>query len=479
MIATAAAVVGAGMMSCRAHEDIRSLYCAMKRPGRMYERSMLASRSLVVVMTLVAGASRAGADDTATQLPAELTMKQAIDLFRTHGLDLLIAEANVTSAEGDLTAAGAIPNPGLSISYGPPAFYISRSGPCPPTYSAFGASITDNAAIEDSLSGKRGLRKDVAGAALRAARLSQHDADRTLVFQVKSAFEQLLLAQEAVTFALDTAEANVKVLDKTQKQRDEGKIQSPDLERVLVAKLESDQAVDQARQQVRRARAQLAFLLGVRNAVPEFAAVDSELVAYHHNPATLASLSHDDLLAQAFKARPDLAAQEAQLASAQASLTLAKRQRFPDIAVSLSYAQQGTDQFASSPPTFSIGLSAPIPVLYQQQGEIKKAEAQVRIQQLTVTKLRAQIVNDFESAYADFTGSQALVTRMEDEKLLATAKAASDDTYTLYSKGAAQLVDYLVALQTYISTKNEYLGDVANYWTAVFELEAAVGKELR
>ena len=142
-------------------------------------------------------------------------------------------------------------------------------------------------------------------------------------------------------------------------------------------------------------------------------------------------------------------------------------------------AGRGTDQFASSPPTFSIGLSAPIPVLYQQQGEIKKAEAQVRIQQLTVSKLRAQIVNDFESAYADLLGSQALVTRMEDDKLLTTAKAASDDTHTLYDKGAAQLVDYLVALQTYISTENEYLGDVANYWTAVFELEAAVGKELR
>jgi cobalt-zinc-cadmium efflux system outer membrane protein len=465
-------------MSSRVHEGTRTMYRAMNHPGRMYERFIM--RSSAVVVFLMVSASSARADDRAPQLPAELTLKQAIDLFRDHGLDLLIAEANVTSAEGDLTAAGAIPNPSLSLSYGPPAFYFAcTTGPCPPTFSAFGASISDNAAIEDSLSGKRGLRKDVASAALRAARSSKNDADRTLVYQVKAAFEQLLVAQDAVKFALDTSVANVRTLEKTQKQRDEGKIQSPDLERVLVAKLESDQAVDQARQTVRRARAQLAFLLGVRSAVPEFTAVDAQLEAYHHQPATLATLSHDDLLAKAFAARPDLAAQEALLASAQASLALAKRQRFPDIAVSLSYAQQGTDQFASSPPTFSIGLSAPIPVLYQQQGEIKKAEAQVRIQQLTVSKLRAQIVNDFESAYADLLGSQALVTRMEDDKLLTTAKAASDDTHTLYDKGAAQLVDYLVALQTYISTENEYLGDVANYWTAVFELEAAVGKELR
>jgi hypothetical protein len=38
---------------------------------------------------------------------------------------------------------------------------------------------------------------------------------------------------------------------------------------------------------------------------------------------------------------------------------------------------------------------------------------------------------------------------------------------------------YLVALATYIATSVEYLGDVASYWTAVFELEQAVGRDLR
>ena len=32
------------------------------------------------------------------------------------GFDLLVAEANVASAEGDLAIAGALPNPGVSLS---------------------------------------------------------------------------------------------------------------------------------------------------------------------------------------------------------------------------------------------------------------------------------------------------------------------------------------------------------------------------
>jgi cobalt-zinc-cadmium efflux system outer membrane protein len=411
-----------------------------------------------------------------------MTLKDALEVFRAHGLDLLIAEANIQSAEGDVTAADAIPNPSLSLSYGP-SFYYHCSGSCP-TFNYYSVGVTDQAAIEDTLSGKRRMRVDVASAALRAAKLGRTDAERTLIYQVKSQFEQLLLAQDAVKFARDTADANSQMLDKAQKQRDVGQNQRPDLLRVKVAKLESDQDVDQALQALRRARAQLAFLLGVRTAVPEFTAQQPELEHYGL-PAALTTASHDDLLAQAFAARPDLAAQEAQLASAQAALSLAKRQRFPDITVSLGYSQQGTDggsnaaDAASSPPTFIIGLSAPIPVLYQQQGEIHKAEANVRTQQLQVQKLRATVVNDFESAYADFLGSQALVKRMQDGELLDSARQARDDVKLLYEKGSAQLVDYLLALSTYISINQEYLTDVVQYWTAVFELEAAVGKELR
>ncbi len=433
---------------------------------------------MFVVFAIARGPARA--DDSAPQLPAKMSLAQALARFHEHGLDLLIAEATIESAEGDVTAANAIPNPSLSLGYGPYAFYFRCTNPagCSRPPSSLSVEITDQAAIADTLSGKRRLRVDVASAALRAAKLGRADAERTLVFQVESQFEQLLLAQNALKFAEDTAEANALMLEKAEKQREADKIQRPDLLRVKVAKLESDQAVDQAQQGLRKARAELAFLLGVRTAVPDFTVEEPQLEHYAL-PGKLASSTHDALLADAFAGRPDLRAQEARLASAEAALALAKRQRFPDITLSLGYTQQGTTDQASSPPTFAIGLSAPIPVLYRQQGEIHKAEAEVKTQRLEVDKLRATIVNDFEAAYADFTASQALVKRMEDGTLLETARQAKDDVKLLYEKGGAQLVDYLVALSTYISTNVEYLNDIAGYWTAVFELEQAVGRSLR
>jgi outer membrane protein TolC len=40
-------------------------------------------------------------------------------------------------------------------------------------------------------------------------------------------------------------------------------------------------------------------------------------------------------------------------------------------------------------------------------------------------------------------------------------------------------MDLLDAQRTYIATNVEYIGDLTGYWTAVSQLEEAVGMELR
>jgi cobalt-zinc-cadmium efflux system outer membrane protein len=417
----------------------------------------------------------------APRLPARLTLTDSLRILRERGLDLLIAEAAVSSAEGDLRIAGAVPNPGLSLTYGN-SFYLSCSPgggvPCNPP-PALTAGLSDANALEDLLSGKRGLRKDVASSALEAAKLSRADAERNLVFQVKAQFSQVLLAVGALAFAKEVAEASVTLLEKTELKKSAGAISNADVLRMKVAKLESDQAVDQAIQNVRTAKAGLAFLLGVRGAVPEFDVDQPELTQFSI-PGKLKDVTRDGLLSNALKSRPDLMAQRAQAQRAEASLNLAHRLRFPDIGLSLGYTQQGSDANGSiTPPTFSVGLSAPLPIFYQQQGEVQKAESDLRIQQLQAAKLEAQVVNDLETSYATYLATQSLVQRMESGTLLDSAKKALDAVSAQREFGAASMLDYLAARQTFIATRVEYLNDLTNYWTAVFGLEKATGEELR
>ncbi len=443
-----------------------------------------AARTAIVLAFLAATATLAGPAGAETipppvELPqGQLSLGDAVQVLRTRSLDLLIAEASVRNAEGDVGVAGAVPNPSLNIGYGRvlPPYDPSQCGGSGCSADQYTIGISDQAAIEDSLSGKRDLRLRVAHAALKAAKLTRTDALRTLEFQLKSAYAQMAQAQRGLAFARENLATNVKTLQLFQARLKSGAINEGDLARVETQKLESDQAVDTAMQQLQQARVALAFLLGVRGPMPEFT-VDDRMLDFAV-PAPLANAQPDGLLRTAFEHRPDLLALGYQRASAEAAIALARRQRFPDISISAQYTQTGTSQNAIQPPTISFGLSAPIPIFYQQQGEIRKAEANYDTQSLQQAKTTAQVVSDVETAVAGYATARALVERME-RQLRPSAERAFSITRLQYDKGAASLMDFLDAQRTYIATNVEYLQDLTNYWTAVFQLEEAVGMELR
>jgi cobalt-zinc-cadmium efflux system outer membrane protein len=452
--------------------------------------------ALVCLIGFLTMPGRAGAQaiPESVALPVQLSLEQSLQMMRTRGLDLLIAETQVHSAEGDVGVAGAVPNPTVSLTYGRVFTYNPNVPPTTPTMptsscadnqafcdlNLYAGSITDQAAIEDTLSGKRDLRLKVANAALAAAKLTRNDALRNLAFQVKAAYLQIAQAQRALDFAKQAQATNVRTLELFQARLRGGAVNEGDVARVETQKLESDQAVDQAAEAIHQARFALAFLLGVRGPVPEFS-VDDHVLDFTV-PPDLATPSVDHLLRAAFDHRPDLLAFGYQRQSAQAAIALAKRQRFPDITVGLGYTQTGTGgegvNAPLQPPTATLTLSAPIPIFYQQQGEIRKAEANYDSQSLQHAKAVGQVVSDVSAAVSSFATSRGLVERMEKGGLLRAAKTARDIIRTQYERGATTLLDFLDAQRTYIATNVEYFQDLTNYWTAVAQLEQAVGMEL-
>jgi outer membrane protein, heavy metal efflux system len=485
-------------------------------------RRLLLTITLVVAGVASGGAARAeNPTPPSTELPSTLTIDDAIRLFRAKGLELLIADANVRSAEGQIKIAGAVPNPTVSYTWGKAFTYTPNDPSCGwgggngygPS-SAVGAgnyahcgswswnvTVSDSAALEDTLSGKRDLRLKTARAALAAAKMSRVDAERTLTFQVKAAYLQVAQAMLGYKFAKDVADTNRTLLEKVRIWLREGKtgITDADVARMETQKSESDQAVDSSLETLRQARVALAFLLGVRGEVPDFE-VDVHALDYSVPPA-LANVTEVGLLRTAFTHRPDLIAAGYNVYSAESALALVKRQKFPDIALSLGYASGGlgSAQYGgsgtnapSAEPTFLFGISAPLPLFYQMQGETRQAEAALDTNNLQHAMTTKQVVSDVDNAYAAFVGTQRLVNRMEKgepafgakpeqtqvRSILESAKVALDITRLQWERGAASLTDFLLALQAYISTKVEYYGDLTNYWTAVYQLEEATGTVL-
>ena len=439
---------------------------------------------LVLAAWLFGQAGWARAEEPSEEaVPSHLSLADAEQIFLARGLDLLIAQYGVQGAEGDLRAAGAHPNPGLdlSASFGPKTSHDLIGGTLgPPNGSVnqtlgLAVGITDNAAIGDQLSGKRSLRIEAGAKALAAARLNVDEVRRLELSQLRQAYATAVLARLNVDAARESFDTFDKQLKLNQRRYDEGTINGLDLSRVLQAQLEALQVVDQAESARKQAMASLLFLLGVRGGIPEVTLTTG--IEY----ATLGQLkdaSLSSLYELALRNRTDVKMAAANLELSQVVVRQAKRARIPDIALSLGYSEQCNSDTCSSVPTFSAGLQGNLPVLYQQQGEIQRAESNALAAQRTLEKAKAQVLSDVVQAFAGFVAAKSQVERME-RKLLDQARQSRDLAQHMYQKGAASLIDFLDSQRAYVASQLEYHQDLANYWSAVYQLEQATAAPLR
>jgi cobalt-zinc-cadmium efflux system outer membrane protein len=335
--------------------------------------------------------------------------------------------------------------------------------------------VSDQSAVFDTLSGKRGLRSRTAELALAVARQSRADTQRTLESMLRQQYLEAVYNRDALDLAHESQGRLGHVLELNQARFQHGAISQVDALKVETEKLEADQEVERAELALAEAKFELAFLLGVRGRVPEFE-VDIDLPRYRV-PDDLSHATVDSLLERARKQRPDLAAAHLQHERAGAALRSAQRLRFPDVALSLDVSGQGAGSDVSSPPTLSFGLTLTPPLFYRFQGEIQKAQADIRVQDTLLAKTEAQIANDVTVALAQFQSTRRRVERAE-HGLLDRAQRTRDLVQIQYEKGAASLLEYLDAQRILIETTQGYLRDLADYWLAVVLIGEAVGLEL-
>ena len=430
--------------------------------------------ALLAIALFSPAVSLAGEPAEPPLLPPHLGMQDALRLFRERGFDLIVADAMVDSTRADAQIAGAIANPAISGGVGRSFGFNSKQ--CPGCSAlAWSAGVSDQSAIFDTLSGKRRLRSRTAELALAVARQSRADTQRTLESMLRQQYLEAVYARDALDLAHESQSRLGHVLELNQARFQHGAISQVDALKVETEKLEADQEVERAELALAEAKYDLAFLLGVRGQVPDFE-VDLDLPRYRV-PGELGTATVEALLERARKQRPDLAAAHLEHERAGAALQSAKRLRFPDLALSLGVSGQGAGSDVSSPPTLSFGLTLTPPVFYRFQGEVQKAQADVRVQDTLLAKTEAQIANDVTVALAQFRSTQRRVERAE-HGLLDRAQRTRDLVQIQYEKGAASLLEYLDAQRMLIETTQGYLRDLADYWLAVVLIGEAVGLEL-
>jgi cobalt-zinc-cadmium efflux system outer membrane protein len=420
-------------------------------------------------------AATASATEPVEALPAQLDLTAVLRLVRTRGLDLLIAESTVEASSGDVTAAGALANPELSFGVGRSFTYDpSRCAGCSDV--AWSAGLSDQGAAADALFGRRRLRIAFAQALLAAAKQSRADVQRLGDFAAKQQYVAVAKAQQSLTVALEERRIWAELLELTRLRLLAGAISEADVVKAETAALSASQGVSTAGEELAIARANLAYLLGVRGRVSVFE-VDGRVLAWPPSSALIATPA-SALFALAREARPDLRAALAQVAAAEVAVAAARRQRVPGLALSVQAAGQGRGQNAIAPPTLTVGVALTPPLLYQFQGEIRRAEASLRSQTLALTKAEAQVTSDIVAARAAYAATSERAVRAR-ESLLPSATRARDIVRVQYEKGAASFLDLLDAQRTLLEVRRDAVAQAADNALAFFQLELAVGRELQ
>jgi cobalt-zinc-cadmium efflux system outer membrane protein len=420
-----------------------------------------------------ARAQEASATPTVAPAASKIGLGDAVKLARTRGYDVVLASAAVRGAEGDVRAAGQLPNPLLQPSVG---FTLQ----CPNNScqtgnpGGYGIGLADQGLVEGALTRKRALKEEVAQRALDAAKFGRVDAERIIVAATKIQYIQTAAAAAKLDFTKDVAASLAKSVEVTR-ARYPGVIDEGQLARVEQEGLKADQEVDRAQRDYRQQQIELAFLLGHTGAIPDLQ-VDKEVLKFRV-PDALSSANKDSLFRVAIENRPDRRQALAKEAQGDAQIAYAKRVRFPDVSLSANYAQQGTGDYTSQLPTLTFGASFPIPLFYQQQGEIYRAEADREAASTARRKIEGTLFADIESAFSAFTTARSIVERYESA-LLERAKRAREITQVQFDRGAARLTDLLDAQRSFVAVNSDYYVELVNYWTAVFQLEQAIGKEL-
>jgi len=312
---------------------------------------------------------------------------------------------------------------------------------------------------------KRELRLESAKKGTGVAESQLADQERTLLFNLRSAFVQTLQAKAVLALAQENLAYYDQTLKVSRDRKQAGDIAQVDLDRLELQRVQYESDVQTATVNVRTAKIQLLTLLNDRTPVDRFDVTGPYEYAEKITPL-------DELRQTAVDTRPDLRA-------AMQSIDKAKTDHL------LAVANGSTDptftvDAARNPPIsayFGFGVNIPLRFFDRNQGEKARTELDIRRNERLRAATEAQVFSDVDSAYATLTSNLTLLRSYKAHYLDQAVRVRETISFA-YQHGGASLLDFLQAQQDYRTIQLNYLNLIGSYLTAASQVNLAVGREV-
>jgi outer membrane protein, heavy metal efflux system len=395
-----------------------------------------------------------------------LTWEQVRERFETSNPTLLAGKLNVDESKAQEITAFLRPNPTFTVSADGTQI-VPHKGVWQPLTGTF---ESPSISYLHERQHKRELRLESAQKGTSIATSQQADLERTLLFNLRSAFVQTLQSKAV----LDVSKANLEyydhVLSVSNEQYKAGDIAQIDLDRLQLQRVQFEADVQSAEVNLRTAKIQLLQLLNDRTPVDQF-----DVVGPFDFGEQLQSL--DDYRKVALDARPDLRAalESVNKAKTDHKLAIANGSTDPTFATWYTHNSSNNNPFGTD--TLGVSVSIPLRTFDRNQGEKLRTKIDIDRNERLRAATEAQVFGDVDSAFAQLNSTLTLL-RPYKAKYLQQAVRVRDTVYFSYQHGGASLLDFLNAESEYRSVQLNYVNLVGTYLTAASQMNLAVGREV-
>ena len=375
-----------------------------------------------------------------------LTLDRALELAGATAPLIEAATAGVRAADAQRRAAGLRPNPSVNVE----AENVIGTGP----YSGLSsAETTVGMSLPLELGGKRSARIGVAEAQTARARLEVVTAQADLRLKVTQAFVAAAAAERRLGVARDQRDIANEGLRGARVRVRAGRASPLEEQRADVQRINGETALEQAERATTLARGNLAQLIG-----RDLGQLDLPWFERTDGVGPKMPKSADGTLA--------LALAQADIATADAQVRLARSQRVPDLTLSAGARRlEATNDVAAV-----FGVSIPLPLFNDGRASLDAARAQ-RDQ---AEALRRGAVFDAQQAMASAETEVANAeanARTAAGPALAAAKEAARIARIGYREGKFGQLDLLEAERTLAQTRGAAIDALAAYHDAQARLE--------
>ena len=400
-----------------------------------------------------------------------LSLSEAFSKANAQNPQLKAAERNLDLSKGDITIAGATPNPQIQTQYG------------------FGAAYSEAGNIQQALlaqtvelGGKRDARINVANAQYQVTNLQLNALRWDIHNQVRRAYAELAAA-EANAQLVDTQVALVdQLVQITRKRVEAGVAPEAELLQAKLARTQLDAQQAQAKGRIQNARIQLNGLFGeppeANTVVSDKGLFNLSVTKTELAPSPQSTLPPvEAIVKQAYAQRLDLKANIQQQEVARSQLRLIDALRTPDLQLGLGYVF--TTFTNANPQTSGVltTVGVTLPIFYNQNGEAAKAKATLEQTGLQIETSRRQIATNIHVAYQTLSVARENIIKYQN-RILSDAEEVQKLAQESYQVGKTGLASVILAQQSVQQVRLGYLDAIVAYQGAWADLESAVGVPL-